>query len=403
MFSHIKNNDKTHIAGTYGRFDVCFTKGEGARLYDIDGKEYIDFSSGIGVNSLGVGDSDWTAAVTKQAQELPHISNLFYTEPCTTLAEKLTTATKLSNVFFCNSGAEANECAIKAARKYSFDKYGRTDRGTILSLKNSFHGRTIATVTATGQDSFHDFFHPFPQGFQYVPADNTEIAKYMMNDTVCAIIVECIQGEGGVIPICKQFLQDVEQIAKEKDILIIIDEVQTGIGRTGTLFAFEQYGITPDIVTAAKGLGGGLPIGAVLFGTKCKNTLQAGHHGSTFGANPVVCAGANIVLNKVNNKEFLQNVVKKGEIIKESLLSDSTLGIKEIRGKGLMLGIDIDGIEARPFAEKLLKNGLVALTAKAAIRLLPPLTITEEELQKGIEILKKTIVEYKSEKTHKEA
>ena len=281
---------------TYGRYDVSLKSGKGATAYDEDGKKYIDVSSGIGVNSLGYCEDGWAETVSAQAKTIQHMSNYFYSEQASNLAEKLCTLTGLSKVCFGNSGAEANECAIKIARKYSFDKYG-ADRNEIITLRDSFHGRTVTTLSATGQDVFHNFFFPFTQGFKYVQANDLELLKSEINDKTCAVMLEVIQGEGGVNILDKTYVQSLVKLCNEKDILVIIDEVQTGIGRTGKLFAFENYGISPDLVTVAKGLGGGLPIGLCMCNEKLKDVMTPSTHGTTFGANPVVCAGANSVLD----------------------------------------------------------------------------------------------------------
>ena len=397
MLDKLIAQDNLYSMATYARNRVCFTEGRGAVLFDTDGREYIDFAAGIGVNSLGYQDPDWVQAVSRQAQKLAHISNLFYNEQAVCLAEMLVTAAAgMKKAFMCNSGAEANEGAIKIARKYSFDKYGRQDRGTILTLKNSFHGRTIATLSATGQDSFHQYFYPFPQGFCSVEAGEIQLLHAACTDDVCAIMFECVQGEGGVLPLEKDFVSALAAYAKERDILLICDEVQTGIGRTGSLFCYEQYGILPDIVTAAKGLAGGLPIGAVLAGESCQDVLQPGQHGSTFGANPVACAAAQIVLKKVSEPDFLRQVCEKGEYIRRALLEDKSLGVVEVRGLGLMLGIDISGVETKDLILALLANGIVALSAKTSLRLLPPLVISHEQIEKGIEIIKRTIFELRN-------
>lgn len=383
----IRQYDKDYIMPTYGRFDMVAVRGEGARVYDENDREYIDFSSGIGVSSLGYGDSEWAKAVADQAATLAHISNLFYSKPMELVAKKLIEASGLSKVFFGNSGAEANECAIKLARKYSFDKYGE-NRNTIITLRQSFHGRTLTTLSATGQDVFHNFFFPFTEGFRYAAANDIDALKAELDDTVCAIMMEGIQGEGGVFPLTDEYVSAVAAICAEKDILLIFDEVQTGIGRTGKMFCFEHFSAVPDIVTLAKGLGGGLPIGACLCNEKLALTMGAGTHGSTFGGNPVSCAGANAVLDRVGNADFLANVTKKGEYIRAKITQANIPAVKAVRGKGLMIGIDIGEHSPKQVVKTAVENGLLVLSAgKSAVRLLPPLVITYEEIDKGLAIL----------------
>ena len=312
-----KELDNKYIAHSYGRFDVCIVSGKGSTLLDESGKKYIDFGSGIGVTAFGACDDEWTKAVTEQLSKIQHTSNLYYTEPCAELAELLCEKTNMCNVFFGNSGAEANEGAIKFARKYSFDKYGE-GRSTIITLIDSFHGRTITTLSATGQECFHTTFAPFTPGFKYCPANDIECLNKMITDDVCAIMFECIQGEGGVNNLSNEFVKEIEKIANEKDILMIVDEVQTGNGRTGKYFAYQNFDITPDIVTTAKGLGGGLPIGAVLFGEKLKNTVTPGSHGSTFGGNPIASAGAISIVKRIDD-DFLLAVSEKSKYIKNEI------------------------------------------------------------------------------------
>lgn len=381
-----KELDNHYVAKAYKRFDVVLTSGKGATLYDENGKKYIDFGAGIGVNAFGCADEKWIKAVEEQLGKVQHTSNLYYTEPCARLAKLLCEKSDMEKVFFGNSGAEANEGAIKFARKYSFDKYGE-GRSTIITLKNSFHGRTITTLAATGQDSFHTVFGPFTQGFKYCPANDIEALKDMATDDVCAIMFECVQGEGGVNNLDNDFVLAAAEIAKEKDILLVVDEVQTGNGRTGRYFAYQNFGIEPDIVTTAKGLGGGLPIGAVLFGEKLKDTVAPGSHGSTFGGNPVVAAGACSIVERIDD-EFLKKVREKSEYIR-SFLAD-VKGVKSITGMGLMLGVEIEK-DAAKTAKECLAAGLLVLTAKTKIRLLPPLNISEEELTEGLNILKGVI------------
>lgn len=378
-----KGLDSQYVAKAYNRFDVVLTRGKGATLYDENDKKYIDFGAGIGVNAFGCADEKWIKAVEEQLGKVQHTSNLYYTEPCARLAKLLCEKSGMKKVFFGNSGAEANEGAIKFARKYSFDKYGE-GRSTIITLQNSFHGRTITTLAATGQDSFHTVFGPFTQGFKYCPANDIEALRNMVTDDVCAIMFECVQGEGGVNNLDMDFVKAAADIANEKDILLVVDEVQTGNGRTGKYFAYQNFGITPDIVTTAKGLGGGLPIGAVLFGEKLKDTVAPGTHGSTFGGNPVVAAGACSIVERIDD-EFLEKVREKSEYIRSFLAKVN--GVKSVTGMGLMLGVEIEK-NAAETAKECLAEGLLVLTAKTKIRLLPPLNISEEELTQGLNILK---------------
>lgn len=378
-----KELDNQYVAHAYGRFDVALTKGQGSTLYDENGKKYIDFGSGIGVTAFGINDPVWTKAVEEQLHRVQHTSNLYYTAPCAKLAQLLCEKSGMKKVFFGNSGAEANEGAIKFARKYSFDKYG-AGRSTIITLVNSFHGRTITTLAATGQDSFHTVFDPFTPGFKYCPANDIEALQAAATDDVCAVLFECVQGEGGVNNLSSAFVNAIAKLAKEKDILIAVDEVQTGNGRTGTYFAYQQYGITPDIVTTAKGLGGGLPIGAVLFGEKLQDTMTPGSHGSTFGGNPVVAAGACSIVERIDD-DFLSEVQRKSEKIRTALAK--VKGVQSISGMGLMLGIETDK-PAGEVARACLANGLLILTAKTKLRLLPALNISDAELDEGLEILK---------------
>lgn len=385
-----KEKDLKYIMHTYGRYDVALKSGKGATAYDEDGKKYIDVSSGIGVNSLGYCEDGWAEAVSAQAKTIQHMSNYFYSEQASNLAEKLCTLTGLSKVCFGNSGAEANECAIKIARKYSFDKYG-ADRNEIITLRDSFHGRTVTTLSATGQDVFHNFFFPFTQGFKYVQANDIELLKSEINDKTCAVMLEVIQGEGGVNILDKTYVQSLVKLCNEKDILVIIDEVQTGIGRTGKLFAFENYEISPDLVTVAKGLGGGLPIGLCMCNEKLKDVMTPSTHGTTFGANPVVCAGANYVLDKVADKNFLAEINKKGQYLEEKLLKLDK--VKAVRRMGLMVGIELESGDAHDIAVKCVENGLLIITAKTLLRMLPPFVITYEEIDEAVQILENTLKE----------
>lgn len=389
-FDKIKALDDENVAHTYGRFQVAIKEGKGATCYDFDGKKYIDFSSGIGVNSLGFCDKGWVKAVTEQINTLQHISNLYYTEPCAKAAKLLCEKTGMRKVFFSNSGAESNEGAIKCARKYSLTKYGE-NRNKVITLVNSFHGRTVTTLAATGQDVFHKYFFPFTEGFAFAPANDFEKLIGIADDSTCAIMMELIQGEGGVMPLEIDFVKKVEAFCKEKDILLIIDEVQTGVGRTGKLFAFQNYGITPDIVTIAKGIGGGLPLGCVMFGEKTENTFVPGDHATTFGGNPVATAGALHILERLDNS-FLDEVKAKGEYITEKLLKmPHVVGVD---GMGMMLGIRLEeGITAAEIVKKAIANGALILTAKTKLRLLPPLTITYEEIDEGLSAIEKALIE----------
>lgn len=387
-FRTIKQQHDEALMPTYGRFAVALEQGKGAVATDVEGNTYIDFGSGIGVNALGYCDEGWVKAVSEQAARLQHISNLYYQPVQTALAAELCQATGMSRVFFGNSGAEANECAIKLARKYSRDKYGE-GRHEIITLRQSFHGRTLATLTATGQDALHTSFDPFMPGFVYVPAGDVEALKAAITPSTCGVMLECIQGEGGVLPLEPDYLRAVEAICREKDLLMMVDEVQTGAGRTGKLLACQHAGIHPDVVTMAKGLGGGLPIGACLCADKYKDVMAAGSHGSTFGGNPVVCAGARYVLSRLTADGFLDEVAKKGDYIREALAAMP--GVKTVRGQGLMIGVELETAEARAVVEQCLEKGLLILTAKTLVRLLPPLTISFEEIDRGLAILKSVL------------
>lgn len=386
-FEEIQEQDSEHIMHTYGRFPVALASGRGATAKDCAGREYIDFTSGIGVNSLGYADPEWAQAVAKQAACLQHISNLYYSPVQTSLAETLCKLTGFSRVFFGNSGAEANECAIKLARKYGTDTYGE-QRSEIITLHNSFHGRTVTTLAATGQDGFHRYFTPFTQGFSYAGADMDSI-RNTVSEKTCAVLIELIQGEGGVLPLDGGFVTELEAFCKERDILLMVDEVQTGVGRTGKLYCFQNYGIHPDAVTSAKGLGGGLPIGACLCGEKLKDVLGMGAHGSTFGGNPVVCAGAQVVLNRVSAESFLKEVTEKGRYLTERL--NKMEGLEPARGMGLMLGAKPKTKTAKEVAAQCAQDGLLILTAKEMLRFLPPLTITYGEIDRGLSILEKNV------------
>lgn len=382
----IKQKDKKYVLGTYGRYDLLIVRGAGAECEDETGKKYIDLGSGIGVNALGYCDGGWIKAVEEQLETLQHTSNLYYTAPCALLAEALCERTGYKKVFFCNSGAEANEAAIKTARKYSFDKYG-AGRDKIITLNKSFHGRTMATLTATAQEAMHNYFFPFNEGFVYCDKDIEEIKKHK---GVCAVMLEFIQGEGGVIPLDKDFIAQVYEYCAANDILFIADEVQTGVGRTGRFLCSEHYGIKPDITTLAKGLGGGLPIGAMLAGEKCESVMGAGTHGSTFGGNPVVCAGGRYVLSRIDDK-LLSEVKEKGEYIKSRL--SGVKGVKSVSGLGLMLGIELSLKKAADVVKECISRGVIPLTAKDKVRLLPPLVITMEQLEKAVDVLARVIAE----------
>ncbi len=383
--SQIISDDKNFIANTYARFNIVVKEGHGAKIIDSDGKEYIDCATGIGVNIFGINDEEWTHAVVEQLKKVQHVCNLYYSEPQTELAKLLCEKTGAKKVFFGNSGAEANECAIKVARKYSYDKYGE-GRYEIITLKDSFHGRTMATLTATGQDAFHRYFGPFLEGFRYAEPDlHSIISQY--SEKTCAIMVEVVQGESGVNELDGNMLKKLESFCKERDILLICDEVQCGNGRTGYLYAYEAYDLHPDIVTTAKGLGGGLPIGACMLFDKCEHTLSAGDHGTTFGGNPVACAGAVSIIGRIDNSLLLE-VRGKGAYLKNhiSLIKN----VKRVSGMGLMIGIETNR-PAREIAEKCLDKGLIVLTAHNKVRLLPPLNITKNEMNEALRILNEVI------------
>ena len=379
-----------YIMNTYGRFPVAIDHGEGARLYDPEGNEYIDFTSGIGVTDLGYGYQPWADAVAAQAKKLSHVSNLFYTEPPALLAKTLCERTGESCVFFANGGGEANEGMIKLARKYSFDKYGK-GRAAIITLNNSFHGRTITPLTATGQELFHNYFFPFTEGFRYADVNSLESLEAAAGDDVCAGMMELVQGEGGVLPLDYDYVQAVKKLCEEKDWLLLADEVQTGVGRTGTLFAFQQYGILPDVVSFAKGIAGGLPMSGIMANEKCRNVLTPGTHATTFGANPV-CAAAGLVVQETLTDDFLAEVKAKGEYLRKGIEELNLPCFGKTRGMGLMIGIAVkDGYNKSEIANKLIENGLLVLTAGPGMRLLPPLVITKDEMDKGLAIMKKTL------------
>ena len=376
------------VMGTYGRFPVVLNHGAGETCVDENGKAYIDFGSGIGTSSLGYCNEAWTQAVCNQAQTMQHTSNLYYTKIQADFAQKLCAITGYEKLFFGNSGAEANECAIKLARKYSFDKYGK-GRHKILTLRDSFHGRTLCTLSATGQDVFHNYFFPFVEGFDFVEANNIADLQEKLDDTVCAVMLEYVQGEGGVNTLEQDFVDAVYKNCGEQDVLVIADEVQTGVGRTGTFLAGEQFGHLADITTLAKGIAGGLPMGVCLANAKCADVFKKGSHGSTFGGNPVCCAGGMAVLETVTAPGFLDEVKHKAAFLREKL--SALPGVQSLSGLGLMIGIGLTDKTAGDVANAALEQGLLVLTAKEKVRLLPPLTITKEEILQGIEILKKVL------------
>ena len=379
-----------YIMNTYGRFPVAIDHGEGATLYDPEGNAYIDFTSGIGVTDLGYGNAAWADAIAAQAKKLGHVSNLFYTEPAARLAEILCKRTGESCVFFANGGGEANEGMIKLARKYSFDKYGK-DRATIITLNNSFHGRTITTLMATGQEVFHNYFFPFTEGFRYADANDLDSLEDAAGSDVCAVMMELVQGEGGVLPLDKEYVQAVAKLCAERDWLLLVDEVQTGVGRTGSLFAFQQYGVLPDVVSFAKGIAGGLPMSGILASEKCRNVLGPGMHATTFGANPV-CAAAGLVVQETLSDDFLQEVTAKGEYLRGAIEALDLPCFGKTRGLGLMIGIEVkEGYTNKEIAGKLIENGLLVLTAGPGMRLLPPLVISKEEMDQGVAIMKKVL------------
>lgn len=380
----------SHVMQTYGRLPVVAETGNGRTCIDENGKKYIDLGSGIGTNSLGYCDEDWAKAVSEQAFKIQHTSNYYYTKVQADFSTKLCDVTGYDKVFFGNSGAEANECAIKLARKYSFDKYG-SGRHNIITLVNSFHGRTLCTLSATGQDSFHQYFFPFVEGFIYAKANDIQDLKSKLDGSICAIMIEFIQGEGGVIPLDLNYVREIEKICKENDILFMADEVQTGAGRTGAFLTSKLFGVKPDVTTMAKGLAGGVPIGACLTTDRLGNVLVKGTHGSTFGGNPLACAGGLAVLNKVATPDFLDEVTKKGDYIRQKLSKCSE--VDNICGLGLMLGISLKTKKASDILAKACENGLLILTAKDKIRLLPPLNITYDELDQGLDILIKLLEE----------
>jgi acetylornithine/N-succinyldiaminopimelate aminotransferase len=380
--------DKAYIAGTYNRYDLLITKGKGSRCTGEDGREYIDFTSGIGVNSLGFCEDDWVGAITDQAKKLQHTSNLFYTQPQILLAEELVLRSGImKKAFFCNSGAEANEAAIKVARKYGNSGSGN-EKNRIITLYRSFHGRTMATITATGQDNYHSDFFPFVEGFDHCHGGDLETLAELADDKVCAVMIELIQGEGGVIPLDKEYVEGVVKLCRERDILLIVDEVQTGGGRTGSFFAYQQYGVEADLVTFAKGIGGGLPIGGVLFNKKTADVLTFGDHGTTYGGNPIACAGALAVLKKVT-PQLLDSVREKGEYMRGKLRTMEK--VEDVVGMGLMIGVKLKEMAPGKVVDQCREKGLLVLTAGDKVRLLPPLNISSHDISRGLEIMEEVL------------
>ncbi|MBR6085469.1 MAG: acetylornithine/succinylornithine family transaminase [Spirochaetales bacterium] len=379
-----KELDKAFVAGTYKRFPVEIVSGKGSEVYDPDGKKYIDMGSGIGVTAFGIADEKWQKAITEQLSKVQHMSNLYYTSPCAKLAALLCSKTSMSKVFFSNSGAEANECAIKVARKYASDKYGQS-RSTIITLENSFHGRTLTTLAATGQDHYHELFQPLTPGFVSIPANNTDALKTAIEKyNPAAVMIECIQGEGGVVALEASYVKAVRELTEKNDIIMIVDEVQTGNGRTGKLYSYMNFGISPDVVSTAKGLGGGLPLGATLISDKCKDVLGFGDHGSTFGGNPVCCAGAISILERIDDN-LLAEVKSKSEYLFRTFTGAP--GIESVSGMGLMIGLKT----TKPASEvvaKCMESGVLCLTAKDKVRLLPALNIPMKILEQATSIIK---------------
>lgn len=383
MMNDIIELDKQYIAGTYNRFPVNIVSGKGSIVYDNNGKEYIDLGSGIGVTSFGIADDKWQTAVTEQISKVQHMSNLYYTNPCVELAQLLCEKTGMKKVFFSNSGAEANECAIKVARKYAVDTHGE-DCYTVVTINNSFHGRTLTTLAATGQEHYHELFKPLTPGFVSVNPDINELITLAKNIKIAAVMMECIQGEGGVLPLNTEFIKSADKWCKDNGALLIIDEVQTGNGRTGELYSYMNFGIKPDIVSTAKGLAGGLPLGATLLNDRVKDTLGFGDHGSTFGGNPVCCAAALSILERIDDK-LLNGVKEKSRFIFDSFKNVD--GVESVSGMGLMVGIKT----VKPAAEivkECMENGVLCLTAKDKVRLLPALNIPFDVLKNAIEIIK---------------
>lgn len=390
-FEEIKALDEQYVMPAYSRFPVAVDHGKGATVWDVAGKEYIDFTAGIGVCSLGYDYQPWVDAVSAQAAKLAHISNLYYAEPYAKVAQKLCTRAGMSNVMFANSGAEGNEAMIKLARKYSFDRYGK-GRGTVITLRNSFHGRTITTLAATGQDKFHNYFFPFTEGFRYADANDLDSVEAVAGHDVCAVMMELVQGEGGVLPLDLEFVQKVAELCAKRDWLLLVDEVQSGMGRTGSLFAFQQYHIQPDVVSFAKGIAGGLPFGGIMANEKCREVFSPGTHGTTFGGNPVAAAAACHVLDRMDDA-FLAQVKEKGAYLRQAIKAMELPCLGKTRGLGMMIGIDVVGEQTNSqLAAKLIESGLLILTAGPGLRLLPPLTITQEEMDKGLSIMKAALL-----------
>ena len=384
-FEQVKSQDQAYILHTYGRVDAALVKGRNARAWDVDGKEYIDFTAGIGVNALGYCDPEWSAAVAGQAGKIQHMCNYYYCPENTALAQELSQASGMAKAFFCNSGAEANECAVKIARKYG-EKRGAY---RIVTLENSFHGRTLTTLAATGQEGFHREFLPLTEGFLYAQAGDLAGIQALLDGSVCAVMLEMVQGEGGVIPMDEGFVQGLAQLCREKDVLLLIDEVQTGIGRTGRFFAYQGYGVQPDVVTCAKGIAGGLPMGACLVSERLGDILQPGQNGSTFGGNPIASAAARVVVRRVSEPDFLQSVAEKGAYFREKL--EAMPQVEYVRGRGLMLGVKLKEKDAHDVLVQCAKAGLLILTAKELVRFLPPLTITQEDIDQGLAIFQQVL------------
>ena len=384
-FEQVKSQDQAYILPTYGRVDAALVKGRNARAWDVDGKEYIDFTAGIGVNALGYSDPEWVQAVADQAGKIQHLCNYYYSPENTALAQELSRASGMAKAFFCNSGAEANECAVKIARKYG-EKRGAYK---IVTLNNSFHGRTLTTLAATGQEGFHKDFLPLTEGFLYAEAGDLEGIRALLDGSVCAVMLEMVQGEGGVIPMDEEFVKGLAQLCGEKDVLLLIDEVQTGIGRTGSFYAYQGYGVKPDVVTTAKGLAGGLPMGACLVSERLGDILKPGMQGSTFGGNPVASAGARVVVRRVSDPAFLEDVRKRGAYLKEKL--EAMPQVEYVRGRGLMIGVKLKEKDAHEVLVQCAKQGLLILTAKELVRFLPPLTITQEDIDQGLAIFQRVL------------
>ncbi|MBF0578848.1 aspartate aminotransferase family protein [Erysipelotrichaceae bacterium RD49] len=389
-FETLKQVEHENLMQTYGRFDVALDHGDGCVVYDLEGNPYLDLTSGIGVNALGHNYKPLVEAISRQAGKMMQASNLFYTKPMIEAAAKLNKLAKTKKVFYANSGAEANEGMIKIARKYSWDKYQDPERLTILTLKNSFHGRTIATLEATGQDHFHANFFPFTQGFDYVEANNIEeLNEKLSSGKYAGLMMELVQGESGVRPLDPAFVKAAEKLCQDNDVLLMIDEVQTGIGRTGALFCYQNYDLSPDLVSCAKGLGGGVPIGAVLASEKTADVLKAGDHGTTFGGNPLAASAANVVLDTVGDPEFLADVAGKGQYFMDSIKAIDSDHIQDVRGMGLMIGIEVGPDAVLDDLAKLRAQGVLALKAgKGTIRLLPPLTLSKAQIDQAVAAMK---------------